>query len=153
MKQLMLAFLFISSISAGAAENFELRELYYSAIENEDSADVLHEKLSSVSSKSSAIEIGYKGMSCLLQAKHSNNPYSKYSYFKEGVALLDAAVVKDKNQLELRFFRLSVQENAPRFLGYYNEIEKDKDAIDGLMTKSKDEDLKNKIEKYLKQKK
>ncbi|HAV54046.1 MAG TPA: hypothetical protein DCX41_03820, partial [Aequorivita sp.] len=48
---------------------------------------------------------------------------------KEGVALIESAVSADASNVEIRYIRLSVQENSPKFLGYHKNIEEDKEFI------------------------
>lgn len=142
---LVICFVYVSK----AGEIQELRNLFYASVENEDASNKLFEKLKSVTQNSSAITIGYKGMSYLIQAKHAFNPYTKFTYFTKGTKWMDKAIEKDKTNIELRFFRLSVQENAPKFLGYYEQISEDKKIILNALEQLKDKDLQTKIKDYL----
>lgn len=52
-------------------------------------------------------------------------PAKKLALFRQGHKKLEAAIVKSPENAEYRFLRLMVQENAPRSLGYYKNIEQD----------------------------
>jgi len=54
------------------------------------------------------------------------------------------------NNVELRFIRLSIQYHIPKYLGYHNEIESDKDFVMNNLYKMSDKFTKEKIYKYLK---
>lgn len=83
-------------------------------------------------------------------AKHVGNPISKYSYFNKGKKLLEDAVKKDPNSLEIRLMRLISQEKTPKFLGYNDDIKTDKEFIIENYKNSNDADLIIFIKKYLK---
>ena len=88
-------------------------------------------------------------MSFLLISKHSINPLEKLSFFKLGVLWLESSIENDFCNIELRFLRLSVQNNAPSFLNYNNYIEEDKNYLASNYKYLEDEDLKNRISNYL----
>lgn len=83
-------------------------------------------------------------------AKHSGNPISKYSYFNKGKKLLEDAVKKEPNSLEIRMMRYISQEKTPRFLGYNENMKADKDFILKNYKNSDDENLVIFIKKYFK---
>lgn len=152
----MIRFLFIFSfithisLAVSPVEIQTMRTLFYAAAEDSDSSTVLFEQLSSINTDSAAILLGYKGMSMLLEAKHSWNVYTKFSYFNKGTSLLDVAISKDLANRELRFFRYTVQDNAPSFLGYNKNLVADKAIILEELDKESDTDLKLKIKEYFK---
>lgn len=127
----------------------ELRELYYSSTNSRVNTDKLVEYLKDITFNSSTIYKGYKGMSFLLISKHSINPLDKLSFFKLGVLWLESSIENDFCNIELRFLRLSVQNNAPSFLNYNNYIEEDKNYLASNYKYLEDEDLKNRISNYL----
>ncbi len=53
------------------------------------------------------------------------SPISKLNTFKEGKKNIEQAIKKEPENVELRFIRLSVQKNAPSFLGYKSNINED----------------------------
>lgn len=53
------------------------------------------------------------------------NVKSKLKLFKEGHHKLEEAIEKDNSNIEYRFLRLIIQENAPDILNYNKDIKKD----------------------------
>jgi hypothetical protein len=134
--------------SKGVNEIVAIRNLFYHSIKNSDSAAVLYQKLKAVNNNNAAGLIAYKGMSNLMICYHSYNPYTKYKLFMSGKHLLEQAIVKDPNNIELRFLRLTVQLNVPPFLGYSNNINEDKLAIFNGLKILSDKDLFVRIYNY-----
>jgi hypothetical protein len=56
-------------------------------------------------------------------------PAKKLSMFKQGYKKLEDAIAKNSNNVEFRFLRLMVQENAPKALGYNKNIKQDSNFI------------------------
>ena len=54
---------------------------------------------------------GYKGAITASMANYSKNKQEKINLFKEGKQLLEKAIVKDSNDVELRFLRMTIQTN------------------------------------------
>ena len=73
--------------------------------------------------------IAYKGAIATLKAKYAKGVKHKKEYFKAGKELLESAVAGDPGNIEIRCLRLSVQENAPKIVGYKEHIEEDKKFI------------------------
>ena len=61
-------------------------------------------------------------------AQYVYNPFTKYSWFNQGKALLEKTIRLDKN-VENVYLRLIVQLNIPSFLGYTTEIKSDTEFI------------------------
>ena len=70
--------------------------------------------------------LGYHGATLLGMARHDPNPFKKMSHFSDGKKLLEKAISRDSNNLELRFLRLTIQTYMPSFLGYDESKESDK---------------------------
>src|SRR5690606_10096101 len=73
----------------------------------------------------SAIHLAYLGALQTIWANHIFSPTSKLSTFKEGKKNIEHAIKKEPDNVELRFIRLSVQKNAPSFLGYKSNRNED----------------------------
>src|SRR5690606_31524269 len=73
----------------------------------------------------SATHLAYLGGLQTIWANHVFNPISKLNTFKEGKKNIDQAIKKEPDNVELRFIRLSVQKNAPSFLGYKSNRNED----------------------------
>jgi hypothetical protein len=92
----------------------------------------------------------YKIMTWFLKAREYYNPLNKLSAFNKGKEKLDSLLSININNVELRFLRYTIQENAPSFLGYNSKIDEDKKFLLKTYPNLMDSDLKTKIISYLK---
>lgn len=149
MKRVLLILVVFSLFSFNASkEEIALRNLFYEASENEDASERLFKKMETVNLNSPAVKIGFKGLSYLIEAKHSYNPYIKLSFFNKGTDLIEAAIEKSPSDIELRFFRYIIQGNTPAFLGYKSNMEEDRNLITSKLKSSGDPDLQKRVEQY-----
>jgi hypothetical protein len=111
------------------ADISELRKLYPNAATSEETAKAFHSKFSEVTEKDDPVLVAYKGAAETLIAKFSNNLPDKISYMKAGAHLIDAAAAADKDNVEIRMIRLSVQESVPRIVNYRKNKKEDKAFI------------------------
>ncbi|TLF45370.1 hypothetical protein [Maribacter aurantiacus] len=146
MKMLLLGFL---SFIAYSTSLDEVRSLYPKAKDDASITNTLAEKLSGIS-QDDAIELyGYKGAVLTLKANRAKAVKDKKGFFKEGVSILEAAIASEPGNIELRFIRLSVQENAPKIVKYNDAIDSDKGFILDHFTEIKDGSLKKMIRNYI----
>lgn len=144
----LLSILFIALFISNSDWDLpELRNLYRSAVKNESKA----KELISVTKPflNNSTYKGYYGAGKIFMAKHYLNPYSKLKTFNEGKEILESAINSDSMNVELRFLRLSIQNNSPTFLGYMKNIEEDKTYLSRCLPSIKDEQLKTIITNYL----
>ena len=128
----------------------EVRSLYEKSVNDESACKKLIEILSPYNENSNPLFTGYKASAIMMMAKHVFNPFSKMSYFKKGKKILENAVKADDKNVELRFLRFNVQTHMPSFLGYNNDIERDKTFLETSFRKISDESLKEFLLPYLK---
>ncbi|WP_313112031.1 hypothetical protein [Aequorivita sediminis] len=128
MKSIFILFFFISFIG-NAQDLGEIRAQYPKAVESTEITEKLYGELAKTGTSSNSVLLAYKGAILTLKAKFSKNKRDKKDFFKEGVSLLESAIELDSQNTEIRYIRLSVQENSPKFLGYHKNIETDKDFI------------------------
>ncbi len=76
-----------------------------------------------------AIFWAYKGASEALKAKNMYNPLYKWHYVAEADKSFAKAILLDKENIEIRFLRFSIEWNLPRLLGYSTHLEQDKNVI------------------------
>ncbi len=76
---------------------------------------------------SSALTLAYKGLCETMLAEHVFLPTSKINSFNRGKEKVESAISQSPKDCELRYIRLLIQLNAPRFLGYHEDIEQDLD--------------------------
>jgi len=106
----------------------QVRTLYIAAASSEKGTEKLYETLKNYEGNDPVI-LGYKGVSLTLKAKFGLNPYTRYTQFKEGSAMLDQAIANHPENIELRYLRFMVQTNCPSFLDYDEAIEGDKKKV------------------------
>ncbi|MEI7802537.1 MAG: hypothetical protein WCI97_07835 [Bacteroidota bacterium] len=149
----ILFFVLSFSFVAKSQSLIQIRDQFYRAQINEESADSFYSKMQNVSASASAIMIGYKGMSSFMLCNYSYNPYNKLKYFNEGKNLLDKAITMSSDNTELRFLRYTIQKNVPSFLGYSSNLVEDKQCVTKKISneefKMTDADLYRRIANYL----
>lgn len=71
----------------------------------------------------------YKCLHYIMNAKYVFWIHKKIENFNTGRSNLDLAIKKYPRNADLRLVRYAVQKNAPKFLGYFKNIEEDKKVI------------------------
>lgn len=151
MKNYILLFLLLISNNMFSQNLKEFRDLLKTGENSEKSAKILIEKSGTAFKKSNQpIYAGFLAVGKFFMAKHAFNPLRKMSYFNEGKKILETAVQKEPDNLEVRLIRLITQESVPKILGYYQNISEDRIFLTRSYQNTKDEDLKNYIKDYLK---
>lgn len=124
----ILIFIFIISLNslfkANATDLETIRKNYELAVDDKEICEKMINELSNNSTKNS-LYLAYLGAFQTIWANHVFNPISKLKTFKRGKTNIEKAINEDPNNIEIRFIRLSVQKNCPRFLGYDDNIQED----------------------------
>lgn len=126
-----------------------LRLEYPTATIDMHTAEALSKSLANISKEDDATRIAYKGALLTLSAKFTKAIRDKKKYFKEGVALLEHAVSKAPENIEIRCLRMGVQENAPKIVRYKGNLEEDKQFIIDRYPSIKDEGIKEFVQGYV----
>ena len=130
------------TITASASIDInQLRKDYVASVKSSAKTDELCEKLEAVKNPDALI-MAYLGSVQAVKAKHAWNPVIKMAFLNKVFAILNKAVEKDPNHIEIRFLRYSLQYYVPAFLGYSNNLEADKDKIVQLVKNSERTQLK-----------
>lgn len=98
------------------------------AVENSKLTDSLFAKLYKLPNKTALIA-GYTGTLEALKAKHSWNPYNKIKYVSQSLKTMQKAIDMDKENMEIRFMRFSIEFYTPAFLGFSKDLATDKKEI------------------------
>lgn len=122
-------FLFLFLFFVGNPSVTEIRKLYATAPTSESVAKDLSSKLADVSKEDNKVLLAYKGASIIILSKLEKKVSDKSKKFKEGVSLVEYAVEKDPNSIEIRMIRLSIQENVPKIVNYKANKKEDKQFL------------------------
>jgi len=146
--QFLFLFVFMSS-NMFATPIEELRKLFDSAINNEQSAELLLQQSASNGIERNTL-LGYKAATQMIMAKFYFNPWKKLHTFNNGKAQLETAIQNEPNNIELIFLRYMIQKNSPSFLHYNLKLAADKKNLLLSINNLKDQDLKSRISNYFK---
>lgn len=91
--------------------------------------------------------IGYVLSLKMKQAKYKFFPWDKISIFNKEKENLENLIKANPNNLHLRYVRLIIQENTPRLLNYFSDIDKDKLMINQFINKYDETDY---LDQYIK---
>lgn len=98
------------------------------AVDDSKLTDSLFAKLNKLSGKT-ALTTAYLGTLEALKAKHAWSPYNKIKYVKASQKAMQQAVNMDKENLEIRFMRFSIEHFTPSFLGFSKNLSIDRKQI------------------------
>jgi len=107
----------------------EVREDYIKASGNKEITTKLYDLLSKVTKDDKKVYVAYKGASLMMMAKYTKTKKEKKTLFKDGAGLIEFAVLAAPKDIEIRIIRLSIQENAPKFLKYRSNIQEDRQFV------------------------
>ena len=148
----MLVWFLGLQITALGLQTFDLhqiRGLYHHAAEAKQDAIQLNKLMLEVDSSALPVIVCYKGANEMIQAKYSMNPITKLNKFNKGKYLIEKAFSRDTLNLEMHFIRYALQINLPDFLGYHQELNKDKHFLLDNTKASQDPELQQIIFNYL----
>ena len=109
---------------AGYAQLQENEASYYAAISS-SSIKKVNDQLELLKNSSATENEAYVGALLMKKAGLVLPPAEKLKLFKLGRSELELMIQKEEGNVEYRFLRVIIQENAPKFLKYYNELDED----------------------------
>ena len=130
--------------NAVAQKHFSL--LLEKANESEENCLEFYEIMTDHRTESPTAE-GYFALSTMMLAKIYKNPFTKLSYFNKGKNILEAAIKSYPDNVELRFLRYAVQAKVPSILLYFNDMDDDKEILDGYLSNN-DGNLAERIHRF-----
>ncbi|UYW00986.1 hypothetical protein K5I29_10870 [Flavobacterium agricola] len=92
--------------------------------------------------------IAYQAAGKMVQSKFEKGKQQKKDLFKTGATQLNQLIASHPNQVELRFIRLTIQQNTPALLKYNANIDEDK-AVIFSQYKNTDAKLQTFIKQYV----
>ncbi len=112
-----------------------------------DSESLINKAIEALEGENDVLSKGYKGALYMKSAQFEFAPWSKLKRFKEGRVILESSISIQKDNAELRFIRLMIQENCPSMLGYSDSVSDDaKIILAGY--EQMNESLKNRVREY-----
>jgi transposase-like protein len=127
----------------------EVRQLYKVADLSQENATFLHDKLENITKSDEKVLVAYKGAVTSMTAKYEKNVKLKKEVFEVGVNLLEFAITSDPDNIEIRFVRMSVQQNSPKILNYHKEVDEDKKYILNNFNQITEPELSSYIKDYI----
>lgn len=106
-----------------SSKNIE-RSAYYDVFASKD-VEAIDAQLNLLEELTFKEKEAFEGALLMKKAEVVQGPAKKLSLFKSGHEKLEKAISEDSSNTEYRFLRLIIQENAPKILGYHNEVEED----------------------------
>ncbi|MCE7064140.1 hypothetical protein [Dyadobacter sp. CY326] len=125
------------------------RQAFYKTLSSGDEASIDKAIAGLEKQKLTSRVSAYKGALMMKKAGFIKGAKGKVKTFKEGAALLENEIKGSPDNMEYRFLRLTVQENAPKILKYNKQLDEDKQAIVSNFDKL-ESDLKAVISDYAK---
>jgi hypothetical protein len=137
------------SVNISNGQNIEkIRRLYLQSSNNYSKLDSLNYSLSNYK-KTNNLMSAYYGVNLILKSKYLKNPFKKLEYFEKGREILENAIIKEPDNIELIFLRYTVQKKTPSILMYKKDIEEDYQFIKSELDSTKDQRLKKYISQTL----
>ena len=109
---------------AAHAQTGSGKQAFYQAIAS-NSASVWNKQLEAVNTLAGNDRSAFHGALLMRKSGAQKTPGQKLSMFKQGHKLLEGAINQEVKNPEYRFLRLMIQENAPKIVGYNNNITDD----------------------------
>ncbi|MEL6557681.1 MAG: hypothetical protein AAFQ94_05815 [Bacteroidota bacterium] len=129
---ILLVLIFISQFSKGSEGVDGLRKCFHESVLDESKIEDFHSKVMNISMPTS-IEVAYQAASYALMAKITWNPIDKITFINRYGKLIDQAISKDPDNIEIRFLRLSIDHQTPVIIGRKDNVCSDKSLILALL--------------------
>ncbi len=111
----------------GSTQLSTVRQLYKEANISEVNADKFHSTVKALDS--TFLTSAYQGAALIMKAKYVGPLKERIALFKEGKNRIEKAIETHPNDIEVRFIRLTIQQNVPKALRYNKDIPADKEFI------------------------
>lgn len=143
-----LTVIFLTALTLNVQAQLD-RKAVYTALAS-DSKEVVQKQLEGVQGLKESSEVkAFKGALQMKAAQFQKTAKDKMNLFNAGKKLLESEIKSNDGNVEYRFLRLLIQENAPKQLKYNGNIEEDALNIAAGYSKLK-ESTKAAIESYAK---
>lgn len=129
LKSVSTLFLSISIALIGWGQSpDEIKANFYKAMASSDIA-LIERELERLEALGPNAEKAYQGALLMKKASLLENAGDKLETFKKGKVMLENAITAVPTNAEFRFLRIMIQENAPKILGYSDNLAEDADVV------------------------
>lgn len=136
-KYLLIVFLSINfSVNAIQFNVDRMRELF-ELVNADEKYYVELDQLTKETTHHQPIPFAYRGLYYFMRAKYLYWPNQKLAAFNTGKKIMEALVILNPNEPEIRLIRYSVQYNVPGILGYSSNLPADKKVLESAAKNSK----------------
>lgn len=125
MKHLLVFLFFLGLYTNVCAQSKAFRELYLIELDKDNCLELFE----ITKEKKDPVMMAYHGASLAMLADFGFNPVKKMEQFNTGSELITKALELDPKNIEIRLIRLSIQLEAPDFLGFNCCIDEDLIAV------------------------
>lgn len=132
-----------------SSELSTVRKLFSSAAESETDYDKLSVLTAESDKLNTPILYGYSAAAEFIKAQYLFLPTSKLKSVDKGREMLESVIAIYPNNCELRFIRLSIQQELPFFIDYKSNIKQDKKFLADHISEVSDTELNKLINHYL----
>lgn len=126
----------------------EIRNIYLEAVHNKKECERLLSILRAANDKD-PLMLGFKGAGTIVSALHKTMPWDKLSAYSKGKSTLEHALSLAPQNVELRYLRLGIQSNLPKYLDYRADIARDSNFLRKELPGINDRELRLNINAYL----
>lgn len=106
----------------------KIRDSISMAFDREESCILLFDEYNAIPNPGILLK-GYIGGLHIARSKHASRIIDKNSFLKKGTTMLEEAIAKSPENIELLFLRLTIQLNLPTITGYKKNIQSDKEFV------------------------
>ncbi|MBL4745638.1 MAG: hypothetical protein JKY08_04660 [Flavobacteriaceae bacterium] len=146
--QLLLIYLYMPLLLVKLNLN-TIRAAYKLSVKSKAHTEKLYQLLQTVKKGDTNVFVAYKGAAIALGARSQKGAANKKKQFAQGVELIEFAILKAPENLEIRFVRLTIQQNSPKLLKYNKQRGTDKAFVLSKLKIEKSSSLKKYIVDYI----
>lgn len=123
MPYLLLSMLLVFCIDGSELDSIRIN---YNRVDSKESLEQFFEH---IKAGKNSLAVPYLASAYMQKAKYELLPTTKLKYFIKGKEMLEQFIVDHPKNIDARYVRYLVQNNIPRFLGYSDNIQQDKNFL------------------------
>ncbi len=135
-----LGLLICVNVIAASADIKRMRELFELVDKDEKYYNEL-DRLTKDATHHNPLPFAYRGLYYFMRAKYLYWPNQKLSSFNIGKKIMEAIIILNPKEPELRLIRYSVQYNVPTILGYSSNLKEDRKILKAAKSNPRYKDI------------